>query len=440
MKKIILLLLILCPLITFAKDGYKVDITEYNLDNGLHVILHKNSSSPNVVIGVKYHVGSKNEDPELTGFAHFFEHLLFHGSKNIPQGEFSKYTSNAGGYDNAYTSYDLTYYYDFLPSHEYKLGLWLESERMLQPIITQEGIDTEREVVKEEKRMRYDNKPLGNVYNDLFCSAFKEHGYSHPIIGSMEHLNSATTNDFKSFFETYYVPNNACLVIAGDIDIEETKKWVSTYFKDIPKGKEIVRPVYNEERPGREVVIEKNVKGIKVPHVAMSYFGAPENTQEASVMNIISILLSGNGEESLLKKHIEKVENPVSKRISSSCEMYEQAGMIWVRGDIAKGKTQEEYVKAVDEQLEELKKGNISTSSLQKVKNSIKSEYIDMYYDMESIADQLTNCHHIWGKASKFNDRVEDYMKISVKDIQKVAQKYLNTDNRTMIIYHPEKE
>lgn len=440
MKKIISLLLILCPLLTFADDGYKINFTEYKLDNGLHVILHKNSSSPNVVIGVKYHVGSKNEDPELTGFAHFFEHLLFHGSKNIPQGEFSKYTSNAGGYDNAYTSYDITYYYDFLPSHEYKLGLWLESERMLQPIITQEGIDTEREVVKEEKRMRYDNKPLGNVYNDLFCSAFKEHGYSHPIIGSMDHLNAATTGDFKDFFDTYYVPNNACLVIAGDINIEETKKYVAQYFKDIPRGKDIVRPVYDEERPGKEVVIEKNIKGIKKPHIAMSYFGAPENTQEANVMTMMMVLLSGNGEDSFLKKHIQLDNESVSKRISSSCELYEQAGMLWVRGDIEDGKTQDEYFKAVEKELDKLKNGDYSKSLLLKAKNSIKSQYMDMYYDMESVADMLTSSYHIWGEAAEFNNKIDNYMKISVKDIQRVAKKYLNTDNRTVIIYHPEKE
>jgi predicted Zn-dependent peptidase len=439
MKQIVTLFLMLCPLLMQAKDGYKLDITEFNLENGLHVILHKNNSAPNVVIGVKYHVGSKNEDPELTGFAHFFEHLLFHGSKNIPQGEFDRYILAAGGYDNAYTNYDVTYYYEFLPSHEYKLGLWLESERMLHPIITQEGIDTEREVVKEEKRLRYDKTPLGNVYNDLFCSSFKTHPYSHPIIGSMEHLDAANTKDFEEFFATYYVPNNACLVIAGDIDMEATKEWVNKYFAGIPRGKEIKRPVYDEERPGKEVIIEKSIKGIKSTHIAMSYFAAPENTQDANVITMISVLLSRNGESSILEKNITQRENSVSKKMTSSDELYEQAGMLWIKGNVAKDKTNKEYIAAVDSEIEKLRDKLVSKTDLQKAKNSLKSGYMDMYYDMESVADMLTSSYHIWGDASKFNSKIDDFMKITPKDIQRVAKKYLYPENRTMIIYSPEK-
>ena len=152
------------------------------------------------------------------------------------------------------------------------------------------------------------------------------------------------------------------------------------------------------------------------------------------------VLLSGNGEDSFLKKHIQLDDESVSKRITSSCELYEQAGMLWVRGDIEDGKTQDEYFKAVEKELDKLKNGDYSKSLLLKAKNSIKSQYMDMYYDMESVADMLTSSYHIWGEAAEFNNKIDNYMKISVKDIQRVAKKYLNTDNRTVIIYHPEKE
>lgn len=426
------------PFISKADNEYKLEYIEYNLENGLHVILHKNSCAPNVVIGVKYHVGSKNEDSELTGFAHFFEHLSFHGSKNIPQGEFDNYVKAAGGHDNAYTNYDVTYYYQLLPSHEYKLGLWMESERMLHPIIDQEGIDREREIVKEEKRMRYDNSALGNVYNDLFFHSFSHHPYKNPMIGSMEHLDAASIHDFKNFFDTYYAPNNACLVVAGDINIKETKKWISYYFKDIPRGKKITRPIYDEQRPGKEILIEKRIKGLKKTHIAMSFFGAPENTRDAKILNVISILLSNNGEDSYLKKNITNIEAPLSKRIDASAELYEQAGMLFIRTNIAEGKSKQDLIAAIDAELQKLSDNLVPETDLQKVKNLIKSGYIDLDYDMASVADFLSSFYLIWKDTSKYNNRIEEYMSITRDDIQRVARKYLNPQNRTMIIYYPE--
>ena len=219
--------LLLCLLfgasISFAQ---KVAFTEYDLKNGLHVILHKDNSAPVVAVSVMYHVGSKNEETERTGFAHFFEHLLFEGSENIKRGEFMKIVSSNGGQNNANTSQDRTYYYEVFPSNQLETGIWLESERMLHPVINDIGVKTQNEVVKEEKRMRVDNQPYGNFLGEVMKRLFTKHPYNWVPIGSMEHLDAATLNEFIAFNKKFYTPNNAVLSIAGDIDIEKTKKMV----------------------------------------------------------------------------------------------------------------------------------------------------------------------------------------------------------------------
>ena len=221
----------------------KVNFTEFDLDNGLHVILHQDNTVPVVVVSVLYHVGSKNENPERTGFAHFFEHLLFEGTDNIGRGEYDKWVALAGGYNNAYTTQDRTYYYELFPSNQLEMGLWLESERMMHAKILQEGVDTQREVVKEEKRQRYDNAPYGSFQVKAFSNSYKEHPYQWTPIGSMDHLNAATLEEFMDFYHNFYVPNNAVLTLSGNIQPEEAKKLVEKYFSEIPKGThEIIRP------------------------------------------------------------------------------------------------------------------------------------------------------------------------------------------------------
>ncbi|MEM9024658.1 MAG: pitrilysin family protein, partial [Bacteroidota bacterium] len=205
---------------------HKIEFQEYDLDNGLHVILHEDHATPIVAVTVMYHVGSKNEDPERTGMAHFFEHLLFEGSENIGRGEFDSYVENAGGTLNANTTNDRTFYFEVLPSNQLELGLWLESERMLHAKVEKVGIETQREVVKEEKRQRVDNQPYGTILEETMKRAFKVHPYRWTTIGSMEHLNAASEADFVAFYKTFYVPENAVLSIAGDINPKQAKKLI----------------------------------------------------------------------------------------------------------------------------------------------------------------------------------------------------------------------
>ena len=236
--------------------GQKVTFEEYDLENGLHVILHQDNSVPIVTTSVLYHVGSKDENPERTGFAHFFEHLLFEGTKNISKGKWFSIVTGNGGSNNAYTTDDFTYYYENFPSNNLKLGLWMESERMLHPIIDQTGVDTQNEVVKEEKRMRYDNSPYGKWNEEVKSYLYELHPYSQTTIGKMEHLDAATLEEFMAFNKKYYIPNNATLTVAGDIDIPQAKGWIKDYFGPIPRGPEIQRN-FPKESPITETIKAK---------------------------------------------------------------------------------------------------------------------------------------------------------------------------------------
>ena len=222
-----------------AQSQRKIEYVEYDLDNGIHVILHEEHATPIVAVSVLYHVGSKNEKADRTGFAHFFEHLLFEGSQNIERGEYDELVESNGGMLNANTSQDRTFYFEILPSNQVELGIWLEAERMLHAKVENVGIETQRSVVKEEKRQRVDNQPYASFITETFKRMFKEHPYNWVPIGSMEHLDAAQQEDYVDFYRTFYVPANATISIAGDINIEDTKKWVAKYFGTMPKGQAI---------------------------------------------------------------------------------------------------------------------------------------------------------------------------------------------------------
>ena len=226
----------LLTLFAFNISAQSIDYELYTLDNGLDVILHQENSSPVVTISVMYHVGAKDEVEGRTGFAHFFEHLLFEGTKNIERGKWFDIVSSNGGSNNANTSHDRTYYYETFPSNSLELGLWMESERMLHPIINQIGVDTQNEVVKEEKRQRIDNAPYGALIYGTAVDPYlyKKHPYRRSVIGSMEDLDAAKLDEFIEFNNQWNNPNNAVLVVAGDIDIDNTKKPVSYTHLTLP--------------------------------------------------------------------------------------------------------------------------------------------------------------------------------------------------------------
>ena len=419
--------------------GQKIDFEEYDLDNGLHVILHQDNSVPIVTTSVLYHVGSKDENPERTGFAHFFEHLLFEGTKHIPKGKWFSIVTGNGGSNNAYTTDDFTYYYENFPSNNLKLGLWMESERMLHPIIDQKGVDTQNEVVKEEKRMRYDNSPYGKWNEEVKSKLYAVHPYSQTTIGKMEHLDAATLEEFMAFNKKYYVPNNAILTVAGDIDILQTKEWISDYFAPIPRGVTIERS-FPKERPITETIrVEAYDPNIQIPAIFLAYRTPGRNTRDARVLDVISTYLSKGKSSKLYKK---LVDNQKMSLQVAAFNMNNEDYSTYVILSLPLGETTlTTLIAEIDEEVEKIKNELISEKDYQKLQNQFESEFVSANANIAGIANSLAEYYAFYdGNTDLINEELDLYKSISREDIRQVARKYLNTNQRLELHYLPESQ
>lgn len=434
-KNVLTSLLLFVIVVASWGQARKIEFTEYDLENGLHVILHKDSSTPIVAVSVLYHVGSKNEDPNRTGFAHFFEHLLFEGSENIPRGEFDKYITNAGGTNNANTSNDRTFYYEVLPSNQLELGLWLESERLMHAKIEPVGVETQREVVKEEKRQRMDNQPYGSILPELLKHAYTVHPYKWPTIGSLEHLNEATLDEFINFYKTFYVPENATLCIAGDLDIEETKKTIAKYFKDIPRGgKPIPRPNIVEP-PQKKEVRDVVFDNIQLPAVIEAYHMPEQGTDDAYALDMLSILLSQGQSSRMYKALVD--EQKTAYQIGAFPFASEDPGLYIIFGLANVGVDVDAFEKSMDQEIVKVQKELISEKEFQKIQNQVESQFVQQNSSMVGIAEQLANYHVYYGNTDLINTEIEKYKKVTREDLQRVAKKYLVKENRVVLHYLP---
>ncbi len=433
--------LLLAFLVLFSQaiaNDNKIEFTEFDLDNGLHVILHQDNSTPIVAVSILYHVGSKNEDPERTGFAHFFEHLLFEGSENIERGQFDKLLTAAGAYNNANTTFDRTFYYEILPSNQLELGLYLESERLMHAKIDQIGVDTQREVVKEERRQRYDNQPYGTFLEEIFKNAYSVHPYQWTPIGSMEHLNSATLDAFMDFYNTFYVPQNATLSIAGDIDIDKTKKLVDMYFSEIPKGKhEIPRPTAVEPKQ-KEEIRATVYDNIQLPGVFQAYHMPAQGTEDYYAISMLTTLLSDGQSSRLYKEIVDNQQKAL--QVAAVPLPTEDPGLFITLGIANMGVSAEDLEKSMDEEIDKVKETLISEREFQKVRNQIENDFVVGNSTVEGIAESLANYHVYFGDANLINTEIEKYMNVTREDIMNVAKKYLNKDNRVVLYYLPKTE
>jgi len=419
----------------WAQDAKKIEFTEYDLDNGLHVILHEDHSTPIVAVSVLYHVGSKNEHPERQGFAHFFEHLLFEGSKNVGRGEFFKIVQGNGGVLNANTSFDRTFYYEVLPSNQLKLGLWLESERMLHANIDPEGVETQRGVVKEELKQRYENTPYGTILPETFARAYKEHPYRWTPAGTDEFINQADLKEFLEFYDVFYVPNNATLSIAGDINIEDAKKWIEMYFGDIPKGtKEIPRPTIVEPKKTAEVR-DTIYDNIQLPAVVMAYHMPAQGEKDFYAMSMLSQLLS-QGESSRFQKVI-KNEKEKAVAVGAFPLPTEDPGLALMFGITNMGVSADELEDAMNIEIKKVKETLISEEEFKKLKNQVENDFVSGNTSVRGLAENLANYHVYYGDANLINTEIDRYMKVSREDIKNAANKYLNDENRVVLYYLP---
>ncbi|KAA6302091.1 MAG: putative zinc protease [Candidatus Ordinivivax streblomastigis] len=434
MKKYFFFLLWLVVAFTAQAQEGQIKFSEYDLSNGLHVILYPNGATPNVMVSLMYHVGSKNEDPARTGFAHLFEHLMFEGSENIGRGDYFGIVQAAGGSLNANTSQDRTYYFENMPSNELELALWLESERMYHAKIDTIGVNTQKGVVIEERKQSYDNQPYGTWLEELGKRVFKVHPYRWQTIGSPEHIRNSSFEDIHAFYQTYYVPNNAVLVIAGDFEEAQTKDWIAKYFESIPSG---TLPLYrpNLVEPAQTELIRDTVyDNIQLPAIFMAYHAPAFGSKESYAMDILTRILSG-GKSSKLKTNLDDK----GLTVQSSLFYYasEDPGLVYGIAIANMGKEPTEVEDAISAEIEKITQDLVSEEEFQMALASVEYEAASQLQSLSGVAENLATYYTYTGDANRINQELSFYNEVTREEVLAVAQKYLQPNARVILHYLP---
>lgn len=410
-----------------------IQFEEYDLPNGLHVILHENHASPVVATYVLYHVGSKNERADRTGFAHFFEHLMFEGSENIPRGKIDKYVSGAGGNLNASTSFDQTDYFFNLPANQLKLALWIESERMMHAKVDEVGVETQRKVVKEEKRRGVDNQPYGTLFENLAALVFHDTPYAWVPIGEFQYIDQAKIEEFRQFYKTYYLPNNATLSVAGDFKPEEAKKLIAEYFGPIPRGAEIQQPKVDFQiavKGTEKTVLKENTP---LPATLHAWRAPVETDPDAYPLEMLTNVLATGRSSRLYKRLVEKEQAAMD--IEAFPFLLEKAGMVGVFATGQNGIDIPTLDKMVTEEIETAKKDGVTEEEFQKALNQKETEFANAFGTMNARAKNLARYHVFYGDANLINTELQRYQAVKREDLQRVAQKYLTTEGTNYLHY-----
>ena len=415
-----------------------IKFSEYTMPNGLHVILNEDHSTPIVAVSVMYHVGSKNEDPQRTGFAHFFEHLLFEGSENIKRGEYMKFIQNAGGQLNANTTQDRTFYYEVLPSNQLELGLWMESERMFHAKIDTVGVETQRSVVKEEKRQSFDNRPYGQLINVIFENAYTKYPYRWSPIGKEQYIDQATLAEFMNFYKTFYVPNNAVLVLSGDINEAQAKDMITKYFGDIPKGTTAIpRPTVTEPVHTAEKRINF-YDNVQLPAVILAYHIPKQGTPDYYAMQLLTQVLSQGKSSRFEKEVVDKQQKAIQ---AASFDLgNEEPGLAIMLGIANMGVKPEDLEKSMQGEIDKVKKDGITDDEYTKLQNQAENDFITQNEKDLGVATNLATYYTFQGNANLINTELERYKKVTKEDIKRVANKYLTKENRLVVYYLPKSE
>ncbi len=422
-------------------SSVKLPVTEIHdvqLDNGLRALIVESHDAPVIDVQVWYHVGSKNEVPGRTGFAHFFEHLMFDGTKNLGSNEFSDYIIRSGGTDNAYTTEDTTVFWETVPSNMLPQVLWLEADRMRNLDINQKVFDNERQVVEEERRMRFDNPPYGTVVETLYDHAYTIHPYRHMTIGSMEDLNHASIQDIQDFYDTYYEPGNATLLIVGDVDWHEAAIEVQKYMGGVQAGTaHATAPIPQEPEQRAERVVKLNLD-VALPAFVEGFHMPADGTADAYPLRLASKILS-DGESSRIYTRLI-YDKQIAVQAESSGNFTEDPNLFFVFAVMNGGHSPAEGETQVDAELTRLKTELVSDADLAKAKNQILRDFILSRQTAESRAEELGYAAVVLKDPQLVNTELQRFLKVTPEDIQRVARKYFVQENKTLVEVYPKKD
>jgi predicted Zn-dependent peptidase len=418
------------PLVAAVRPP-KLQYEMSTLPNGLRVILSEDHSTPIVHVSLVYHVGSKNERPGRTGFAHFFEHMMFKGSKNVEPESHTSIVASIGGRSNAYTTEDETVFWQTLPSQYVPLVLWMEADRMATLRVDEDAFKREREVVKEERRMRVENQPYGRLAEIIYDHAFTAHPYKHPTIGSMADLEAASIADVREFHRTFYVPENATLTIVGDFDVAQTMQLVTQYFGRVPKA---VRPVPRDipaepaQTKERRAVVEE---AWPLPAVVVAYHVTYDGHPDAYPLHITSKILSDGQSARIPRELVYK------KRLAltafGSGNITEHPNLFYSVAIVQPGQTPAAAEAALVEEFEKLKREPVTDVELQRAKNQFARDYIVGRESNEDKARHLSHAAVIHNDITTADGEFDIFTKVSVGDVQRVARTYFNEGNRVVL-------
>ena len=411
-----------------------LDIKEFELPNGMKVIMSKRSELPIMSMNMTFYVGSKDEEENKTGIAHLLEHLMFEGSPNTGKGEFDEILNNNGGDSNAYTSWDMTGYYLVLPSTKLELGLWLDSDRLTGFGISEESFKVQQSVVLEEKLQTQDNVPYGSLEEESSGRLFKTSGYRWPVIGFKDNIENLKLSDAEDFFNRFYKPNNAVLSIVGDIDYSETEKLVTKYYGGIERGEKIPRKKFTDG-----YLIKENsstiISDVQLPGKFMFYLIPKIGSREYYEMQILNKIFTA-GESS--KLYNEMVYNSqMANEAESMIYGMEHISIFFVNLIARKGVKVEELEMKFDDILDRIKNGNISDEEIQKAKNKLETGYFAKFSSSVFLSEKLSEYKTLFGNYESLIDEINMYESIKRDDIISIACKYLNKNQRVNLSYLP---
>ena len=426
---------LLTPATHAAVRPPRLDYTMTTLPNGLGVVFLEDHSTPILHLEVWYHVGSKNERPGRTGFAHFFEHMMFKGSRNVESEGHPSYISSVGGQSNAYTNEDATVFWETVPSQYLPLVLWLEADRMASLKIEEKAFKNEREVVKEERRMRIENQPYGRLQEIIADQTFTVHPYKHPVIGSMKDLDAASVDDVREFFQTYYVPNNATAILVGDFDAKEALGLVTQYLGRVPKAdKPVPRDIPKEPPQTKEKRVTLTDEW-PLPAVVVAHHITFDGNPDSYPLHIASKILSDGQSSRIYRKLV--YEKGIALAAFGGGNIIEDPNLFFAVAIVQPGHTTEEASNALIAELDKLRTELVTAAELQQAKNQFARDYILGRESNKDKAEQLGHAVVIHNDIKTADDEFEIFQKMTVADVQRVARTYFTPENRTVITILP---